>query len=303
MNGPLPALNALRVKSAPPASTVFCDSIIPERSTRTDRNGADGVLRSTFRVDASTAVTVSTGASSPSRSDSFVFRYRSRFHFADAASNVAPSWYFTSVRKVNVYVLPSGEIVHFVASHGMISPFGVTRTSESYIAYMRCRSTKRPDSIGSMLLMSEFIANVTLPPYAALAPPGACHVRADVAPVHAPSTKASTARIAIMREKLRAMRNTPQTFLRSGGGYVRSDRPVQDCQGFRGTGRRASCARSPSVRRAARRPCGRRSAGAGSAGSRGRRPDRRVAGGPPPAGTGSERGGRPARPRRSRSGC
>src|SRR5438477_2536065 len=228
MNGPLPALNALRVKSAPPASTVFCDSIIPERSTRTDRNGADGVLRSTFRVDASTAVTVSTGASSPSRSDSFVFRYRSRFHFADAASKVVPSWYFTSVRRVKVYVLPSGEIVHFVESHGMISPFGVTRTSESYIAYMRCRSTKSPDSIGSMLLMSEFIANVTLPPYAALAPdvPPPLGV---VVPAHAPSTRASTARIAIAREKLRAMRNTPQTFLRSGGGYVRSDRLVQVC--------------------------------------------------------------------------
>src|SRR5579859_546661 len=104
------------------------------------------------------------GASSPSRSDPFVSRYRSRFHFAEAASNGVPSWYLTSVRRLKVYVLPSGEIVHFVASHGMMSPFGFTRTSESYIAYMRCRSTKSPDSNGSMLLMSEFIANVTDPP-------------------------------------------------------------------------------------------------------------------------------------------
>ena len=50
------------------------DSIIPDRSTRTDRNGAEGAFRSTFSVAGSTTVTVSIGASSPRRSDSFVVR-------------------------------------------------------------------------------------------------------------------------------------------------------------------------------------------------------------------------------------
>src|SRR5260370_10412244 len=105
---------------------------------------------------------------------------------------------------------------------------------------MRCGSTKSPEGSGSMLLMSEFIGKVTLPPSAALAPDVVPPV--VVVPEQALSTRASTARIANARENVRAMRNTPQTFLRSGGGYVRSDRPVQDSDGREG---RTSCARSP----------------------------------------------------------
>src|SRR2546430_5271634 len=37
LNGPLPAPTGFRVKSAPPASTAFCESIIPARSTSVDR--------------------------------------------------------------------------------------------------------------------------------------------------------------------------------------------------------------------------------------------------------------------------
>src|SRR6266498_3905327 len=92
----------------------------------------------------------------------------------------------------------------------MMSPFGVTRTSESYIAYMRCRSTNSPDSIGSMLLMSEFIAKVTEPPYAAFAPVAAePDGPPDVPPVQAPRLIASAARIAIERENVRVMRTPP----------------------------------------------------------------------------------------------
>src|SRR2546430_17592272 len=92
----------------------------------------------------------------------------------------------------------------------MISPFGVTRTSESYIAYMRCRSTKRPDSIGSMLLMSEFIANVTLPPGTALAPVAAePDGPPDVVPVQAARRIATAAKSARTRVIERAMHTPP----------------------------------------------------------------------------------------------
>ena len=56
------------------------------------------------------------------------------FHFTDAASKTVPSWYFTPCRRLNVMVLPSAEVVHFSASHGMMLPVTSTRTSESYIA-------------------------------------------------------------------------------------------------------------------------------------------------------------------------
>ena len=130
-----------------------------------------------------------------------------------------------------MYDLPSAETDHFVASHGMMSPFGVTRTSESYIAYMRCRSTNRPDSIGSMLLMSEFIAKVTLPPYAAFAPPAE---EPDgpplVVPVHAARRIARAANSASAREIVRAMHtppDLPQVCWRIRPGLARGS-------GFRG---------------------------------------------------------------------
>ena len=134
MNGPVPALNGLRVKSAPTASTTFRETIIPARSTSAPRSGANADLRLNFTVFGSTTVTVSTDERSPVRSDPCVVLYRSMFHFTASASKLVPSWNFTSVRRVNVTVFPSLEVSHFSASQGMMFPFGSTRTSESYIA-------------------------------------------------------------------------------------------------------------------------------------------------------------------------
>ena len=68
------------------------------------------------------------------RDEPFPVLYRSMFHFTDAASKTLPSWNLTPWRRLNVTAFPSVEVVHFVASQGRISPFGETRTSESYIA-------------------------------------------------------------------------------------------------------------------------------------------------------------------------
>jgi hypothetical protein len=134
MNGPVPALNGLRVKSAPADCTTAFETIMPARSTSAPRSGANADLRLNFTVLESTTVTLSTDERSPVRSEPCVVLYRSMFHFTASASNAVPSWNFTSVRSVNVTVLPSDDVSHLSASHGMISPFGVTRTSESYIA-------------------------------------------------------------------------------------------------------------------------------------------------------------------------
>ena len=56
------------------------------------------------------------------------------FHFTASASNTEPSWNFTSFRSVKVTLFASSLYFQLSASHGMISPFGETRTSESYIA-------------------------------------------------------------------------------------------------------------------------------------------------------------------------
>ena len=71
MNGPVPALKALRVKSSGEvaASNAFRDTIIPARSTRFARSGAKGAFRLNFTVLASTTCTVSTEASSPLRAE------------------------------------------------------------------------------------------------------------------------------------------------------------------------------------------------------------------------------------------
>ena len=134
MNGPVPALNGLSVKSAPIASTTFCETIMPARSTRAARSGANAFFKLNFTVLASTTSTLATAARSPVRDDPFVLMYRSMFHFTDAASKTEPSWNLTPWRRLNVTVLPSLDVVHFSASHGMMVPFTSTRTSESYIA-------------------------------------------------------------------------------------------------------------------------------------------------------------------------
>ncbi len=107
---------------------------MPARSTSAPRSGANAVLRLNFTVFASTTVTVSTELRSPVRCEFAVVLYLSMFHFTESASKAVPSWNFTSVRRVKVTVFPSVDVSHFSASQGMISPFGVTRTSESYIA-------------------------------------------------------------------------------------------------------------------------------------------------------------------------
>ena len=53
------------------------------------------------------------------------------FHFTDSASKTEPSWYVTSLRSVNVMVLPSGATSHFSASQGTILPDESMRTIES----------------------------------------------------------------------------------------------------------------------------------------------------------------------------
>src|SRR5882762_9152291 len=79
MNGPVPALKALRVKSSPAASTTLRETIIPARSTSNDSRGENDEVRLKRTVDASTTSTLATGASSPRRTELSV-RYRSMFH-------------------------------------------------------------------------------------------------------------------------------------------------------------------------------------------------------------------------------
>src|SRR5947207_5255678 len=143
---------------------------MPARSTSAPSSGANAVLRLNFTVFGSTTVTESTELRSPVRWEPLVVLYRSMFHLTESASNAVPSWNLTSVRSVNVTVLPSLDVSHLSASHPMMSPFGVTRTSESYIAYMMFRSTNRLESIGSRLLTSFSTPNVIEPPYVAFVP-------------------------------------------------------------------------------------------------------------------------------------
>ena len=131
MNGPVPARNALRVKSSPPASTALRETIIPARSTRLASRPAKGAFSLKRTVEGSTTSTVSIDASSPLRAEPFAVRYRSMFHFTESASNAVPSWYVTFFRSESVTVLSPSENSHFSASQGMILPAASIRTRES----------------------------------------------------------------------------------------------------------------------------------------------------------------------------
>src|SRR3712207_1238093 len=61
----------------------------------------------------------------------FLFSHRSKFHATAAASTGVPSVNFTPSLRVKVYVLPSGETVHVVASHGRMLPSSARVTSPS----------------------------------------------------------------------------------------------------------------------------------------------------------------------------
>ena len=71
MNGPVPALKALRVKSSADAaaSNAFCETIMPARSMRLAMSGENGALRLKTTVVAFGASTVATAASSPDRAE------------------------------------------------------------------------------------------------------------------------------------------------------------------------------------------------------------------------------------------
>src|SRR2546423_14932615 len=133
MNGPVPAWNGLSVKSAPTASTTLRETIIPARSTSAPRSGANADFRLNFTVFGSTTLTVSTDERSPVRREPCVVLYRSMFHFTASASNVVPSWNFTSVRRVNVIVLPSLQVSHFSASQGVIFALASTGAMDKYM--------------------------------------------------------------------------------------------------------------------------------------------------------------------------
>src|SRR6476660_8361437 len=63
----------------------------------------------------------------------FTLVRRSKLNFMASALNGVPSWNFTLGRSLNVYVRPSGAIVHEVASAPSISgEFGLYRTRPSY---------------------------------------------------------------------------------------------------------------------------------------------------------------------------
>ena len=73
MNGPVPALNGLSVKSAPMASTTLRETIMPARSTSAPSSGENAALRLNRTVEASTTVTLSTEPRSAVRLEPFVW--------------------------------------------------------------------------------------------------------------------------------------------------------------------------------------------------------------------------------------
>ena len=60
---------------------------------------------------------------------------RSNCAFTSAESKSEPSWYFTPCSRLNVYVVPSSEIVQDFASMGWTSPPPSSRVSPSKMLY------------------------------------------------------------------------------------------------------------------------------------------------------------------------
>ncbi len=94
---------------SPAACAAFGETIIPARSVRIDRSGANGAERLRRTVSASIASTLATGASSPLRFDPGMVLWRSRLYFTAAASSFSPSWNVTPGRILRVSVLKSGD--------------------------------------------------------------------------------------------------------------------------------------------------------------------------------------------------
>ena len=86
-------------------------------------NGADGRVRVTLTVVASTASISLSGYGARIGTRTAVSLIRSRFHLTALASNGVPSWKVTPRRSLSVYCVPSGERVQLSASIGLSSPF------------------------------------------------------------------------------------------------------------------------------------------------------------------------------------
>src|SRR5262249_898309 len=105
--------------SLPSLSIEAGDTIAEVIQERAEANGADGRVSVTFTVDASTTSVslIGNGARMGTRSAGSL--RRSKFHLTAFASNGVPSWKTTPFRSLNVYTVPSGEIVQLSASQGL----------------------------------------------------------------------------------------------------------------------------------------------------------------------------------------
>jgi hypothetical protein len=86
-----PEHTGLAPNFSPAASAALGDTIMPARSVSTASSGANGAARLMRTVEASTASTLDTTASSPRRLDPFMFLWRSRLYLTAAASSFSPS--------------------------------------------------------------------------------------------------------------------------------------------------------------------------------------------------------------------
>ena len=132
LNGPVPT-SAVLPKSLPALRTASGE-IGARYGTETEsRNGAYGVLNRTRPVASSTTSVPSYGPRSEMPVCDFVAgsTMRSNVNFTACALNGVPSWNFTSLRSLNVYVFASGEICHDSARPASNFPAVLCHTSGS----------------------------------------------------------------------------------------------------------------------------------------------------------------------------
>ncbi|CFM11275.1 Uncharacterised protein [Bordetella pertussis] len=114
---------------------------MPARSDNCASKVASGRLSVSTRVAGSGASIFSTEASSPLRMLSCSVMARPRLARAAAASNLLPSWNWTSVRSLNVSVLLSSLKLHDCASCGTNCSFSSMSTSLSHNEVKTMRPT------------------------------------------------------------------------------------------------------------------------------------------------------------------
>src|SRR5688572_1305734 len=141
LNGP--EHTGLAPNLSPAASAALGDTIIPARSVSTASRGANGAARLMRTVDASTASTLDTTASSPRRFEPFMSLWRSRLYFTACASNFSPSWKVTPLRSLTISDLLSFDHSYEVASCGTTLSFSSRSNSLSH----RPANTMRPTNV------------------------------------------------------------------------------------------------------------------------------------------------------------